>query len=395
MFMFKHIFKCCCFKEFKDHKELCSIENLYLAFEKASKGKSNKLYVLKFEENLDEELKNLQIELELQTYKPHALTRFVVRDPKTRTIHSSHFRDRVVYHALVNIIEPIFEKIFIYDSYASRINKGTHNAVKRFEEFQRKISNNGRLVKNNKSNNNVMGYIFKADVRKYFDTVDHKIMLELLQRKIKDEKVIWLIEQILSNYENEIPGKGMPLGNLTSQFFANVYLNELDYFVKHKLKIKYYLRYVDDFVILDKELKNLEFYKEEINNFLKSELKIELHPDKSKILPLRNGITFLGYRVFYNYKLLRKSNRKKFERSLQEKLELYKSGFLTYEEFMPKLNGWFGYAVWANTYNMRNKIIKNVNSISSPSGGEANKKIPIQIMNILINRFHQVKDLWT
>ena len=136
------------------YSKIHSIENLYLAFEKASKRKSNKNYVIKFEENLNEELKNLQNELQTLTYKPRPLNRFIVRDPKTRTIHSSQFRDRVIYHALVNVIGEIFDKTFIYDSYASRLNKGTLNAIIRFDQFKRKVSNNGRLVKNNKNSNN-------------------------------------------------------------------------------------------------------------------------------------------------------------------------------------------------------------------------------------------------
>jgi len=277
----------------KLYQKVCSIENLHLAFEKAKKGKTSKPYVIKFEENLDEELQTLQKELESLTYKPHGLTRFIIRDPKTRTIHASHFRDRVVYHALVNILEPIFEKIFIYDSYASRINKGTHNAIKRFDEFQRKTTSNGKLVKRQLDNNKVTGYVFKADIRKYFENVDHEILLIILKEKIKDERVIWLIRQILNNYETEISGKGMPLGNLTSQFFANVYLNKLDYFVKHKLKIKYYIRYVDDFVIIHKEIKMLHYYRKEIDNYLNRELKLELHHDKSKMNLEVNHIIFM------------------------------------------------------------------------------------------------------
>ncbi len=342
------------------HENLYSITNLELAFRKARKGKSSKYYVIQFENNLEIELKHLSYELENLTYQPRKLKRFIIRDPKTRTIHSSEFRDRVVYHALVNIIEPIFEKIFIYDSYASRLNKGTLNGVLRFEQFKRKVSKNGRLVKNAVDNNQIIGYCLKADIKHYFETVDHEILVNILKKKIKDDKIIWLVNQILSNYDAEIKGKGMPLGNLTSQFLANVYLNELDYFVKHELKTKYYVRYVDDFIILHNNKDALEYYKNEINKFLINNLKLELHPDKSKIIPLRNGINFLGYRLFNNYKLLRKTNLRKFENKFNDNIKEYKEGYLSHDDFISSLSGWCGYAQWANTYNLRKRLLEKL-----------------------------------
>ena len=147
-------------------------------------------------------------------------------------------------------------------------------------------------------NNLVKGYIFKADIKKFFDSVNQSKLIEILRRKIKDERAIWLVNRILKNFDDK--KKGMPLGNMTSQFFANVYLNDLDYFVKRNLKMKYYLRYVDDFVIMHKDKKVLEKCKGKVGKYLKN-LRLELHPDKSEIHALRNGITFLGYRIFYHY----------------------------------------------------------------------------------------------
>ena len=345
------------------YEKLCSLENLEKAFQKAKERKSHKSCVIKFEENLNQELNNLKKELETFTYKPKPLKKFIIRDPKTRVIHASAFRDRVIHHALILIIAPIFEPTFIYDSYANQINKGTHKAVLRFDKFKRKVSQSGRLVSNNYNNKNlVRGFVFKADIKHYFDTVDHKILISIIKRNIKDKKVIWLIRQILNNFNTEIKGKGMPLGNLTSQFFANVYLNDLDYYIKHELKAKYYIRYVDDFVILHKDKKTLEEYKIKINGYIKN-LKLELHPTKSKILPLRNGLTMLGYRIFYHHKLLRKSNIRKFEKRLASKLKPYKQELIIYEELLESLRGWFGYALWANTYAYRKNIMKRINSI--------------------------------
>ena len=327
--------------------------------------------MINFEKNLNKELNLLRGELLSLTYHPQAHKCFIICDPKTRTIHSSTFRDRLVHHALVNILEPIFEKRFIYDSYAGRKKKGALKAVQRFNKFKRKVSQNGRLVKKAHTNNDNKDYALKADIKHYFEAVDHQVLIEIIQRKIKDEKVICLIKKILKNYKTKRVGRGMPLGNLTSQFFANVYLNELDYFIKHKLKIKYYIRYVDDFVILEKERKELETYKEQIATFLREDLKIELHPEKSSIFPLRKGITFLGYRIFYHYTLLRKRNKRSFDKKFVWRLELYKKGFYKKEELFEQVYGWFGYARWANTYALRNKILETINStkiISGPVG---------------------------
>src|SRR3989344_9542846 len=219
----------------KLYSKLCSYENLLLAYKKARKGKTKRNYVIKFENNLDFNLKLLQFELVNKIYGQRKLKLFIIRDPKTRKICKSSFRDRIVHHAIVNILKPIYEKIFIYDSYASRKNKGQHKALQRFDCFKRKISLNGRKLKGIKDNNYVSGYCFKADIKKYFDNVNHKILIKIIKNKIKDEDIINLIRLILNNYYKT----GMPLGNYTSQFFANVYLNELDYFIKHELKAKY------------------------------------------------------------------------------------------------------------------------------------------------------------
>lgn len=205
-------------------------------------------------------------------------------------------------------------------------------------------------------NNAIVGYALKADIRHYFDTVDHEILLNILHNKIKDQNVIWLIKQILKNHKTMIPKKGMPLGNLTSQFFANVYLNELDYFVKHKLKVKYYIRYVDDFVILHRDKKTLERWKNKIDFFLKEDLKLELHPEKSKIIPLKNGITLLGFRLFYHYRLLKKSNVRRIWKRLGKFKQKYEDGEMEREEIVQSLEGWFAYAEFANTYNFRKRV---------------------------------------
>ena len=349
-------------------EELCSYENLKLAFKKARKGKTQKPYVIEFEKNLKDNLIELRTELLFHSYSPKPLKTFIIRDPKTRKISKSHFRDRIIHHALYNIIEPIFDKTFIYDSYANRIGKGTLAAIKRFDKFKSKIAQKG--------------FVLKADIKHYFEEVDHKILLNIIKRKIKDKKVIWLINKILCNHNSKIQGKGMPLGNLTSQFFANIYLNELDQFVKNKLKAKYYIRYVDDFVILHKNKKILEQYKDKINNFLREELLIELHPEKCKILPLNKGICFLGYRVFCYHKLLRKTNLRKMQNNLDNYKKFYDLKFVDYDEIYEYFQGWLAYAKSANTYKLRKR-----------AGQKLQEYFPNEISSVEINRLIKKSDI--
>ncbi len=336
------------------YSKLCSYDNLLLAFQKARKRKSKKIYVINFEKNLNKNLKVLQEDLINKTYYPSNLKKFIIRDPKTRTIHASIFRDRIVHHAIVNILSPIYEKIFIYDSFASRKNKGSHKAIERFEYFIKKVSSNGQLVKNAFNNNLIKGYVLKADFRKYFDSINHKVLIKILRRKVNDENLIWLIKRVLSNFETQ-KEIGMPLGNYTSQFFANVYLNELDYYIKNILKAKYYIRYVDDFIIIHKNKKRLEYYLKHINNFLPY-LKIELHPEKTEIHSLKNGITFLGYRIFYHCRLLRKRNLRYFKKRLEKNICLLNNDEINNEQFESRINGWMGYAKFGNSFNLMEKL---------------------------------------
>ncbi len=333
------------------YNKLCTYENLELAFKKARKRKTLKPYVIAFEKNLKENLLNLRTELLFHTYNPMPLKTFILRDPKTRKISKSDFRDRVVHHALCNIIEPIFDKTFIYDSYANRIGKGTLKAIERFDYFKRKVS----------KNNTKTCYVLKADIKHYFETVIHDILIATIKKRIDDKRVLWLIRAILSNHNTIEKGKGMPLGNLTSQFFANVYLNELDQFVKHKLKSRFYIRYVDDFVILHNIREILEEYKSKINMFLKENLKLELHPDKSKIIQLDNGIGFLGFRLFFYHKLVRKKNIGNFEKKFEASKELYFKGIIDKEKALGQFEGWLAYISNADTYKYRRHLTRMFN----------------------------------
>lgn len=331
-------------------KELCSYDNLLLAYKKARKHKTTKGYVVEFEKDLKSNLLLLRSELLLHCYQPKPLVNFIIKDPKTRKISKSDFRDRVVHHALCNIIEPIFERSFIYDSYANRKGKGTLKAVKRFENFKRKVS----------KNNTISCYVLKADIRKYFETVDHRILSIIIKKKITDKRIIWLIQKILNSSAGNETNIGMPLGNLTSQFFANVYLNGLDYFVKHELKAKYYIRYVDDFVILHRSREILDRYKKQINLFLKDKLALQLHPEKSRIFPLYKGTEFLGLKIFANHKMVRKKNIRKFQQKLNSLVRQYKDSIIDYDKIYDLLEGWCAYIQHSNSYNLKQKMLKPV-----------------------------------
>lgn len=322
-------------------QRLCSFENLQLAFQKAKKRKAKKAYVQAFEKNLANELYALQWELLTGIYSPAPLKTFTVRDPKTRKISSSHFRDRVVHHAICNVIEPIFEPRFIYDTFANRKGKGTSGTLERADQFIRKVGN---------------GYALKADIRHYFDTVDHAVLLSILGRRIKDPQLMHLIQVVLENHRTETPGKGMPLGNLTSQFFANVYLAELDRYIKHVLRAKFYLRYVDDFVIFSKDRNELAAWKGEIATYLHNYLKLALHPDKTKILPIRSGVQLVGFRVFRHHKLIKRSNLRRFRIRLNRLKEDVAAGELTKEGLQARIAGWEGYAKMGDTFALREQV---------------------------------------
>ena len=333
------------------YKKLCSYENLEAAYNKAKNGKTQKQYVREFEEKLKENLTRLRTELLMQSYHPQPLKTFILRDPKTRKISKSAFRDRVVHHAICNLIEPAFDKRFIHDSYANRIGKGTLNAIKRFDEFKRKVS----------KNNTLKCYVLKADIKDYFGTVNRATLLDLLRKRIKDDRVMWLIERIITNYRSKDKNKGMPLGNLTSQFFANVYLNELDQYLKHKLRARYYIRYVDDFVILHPSRRTLEQYKSVIDKFLREKLDLKLHPDKSQILKLEKGIGFLGFRIFYHHKLLARKNMRRFEKKMEGIKHEYSEGKIDREKVIERLEGWLAYASHANTHKYRKRLTSKFN----------------------------------
>ncbi len=337
-------------------RQLFSLENLERAYWRARKGKASKSCVLEFDEHWRLHLVHLRKELLERTYRPAPLKKFVLRDPKTRIISVSAFRDRVVHHALVNILQPIYEPRFIHDSYASRKGKGTLPALRRFDDFKQRVTKNGRTRAIARNGNDVIGHALKADIRHYFDTVDHETLIGIIKKRVPDEDILWLARTILENYDSGTPGKGMPLGNWTSQFFANIYLDELDQYIKHTLKARYYVRYVDDFIIMHVSPAVLAEYKKKIAAFLEEELLLALHPEKSAIIPLRRGVPLLGYRVFYRHKLPRKRNIRSIKTRVTRLIASCKRSVSEPERIRETLEGWSAYARHANTYQLRRKL---------------------------------------
>jgi RNA-directed DNA polymerase len=285
--------------------QICDFETLYKAYNKARKGKRYKQEILAFGYNLESNLLQLQSELKNKTYKHGAYRKFIVHDAKKREIKAATFKDRVVHKALHDVLEPFFDKSFINDSYACRKGKGVYKAISRLERFL---------------NNPYNKYCLQCDISRYFKSVDHEKLFSLISRKIKDEDVLWLVKEIISSYSEENSyRKGIPIGNLTSQLFANLYLNELDNIVKHQLHERYYVRYMDDFLFLGGSKKELKKTLRATKGFLKDSLKLELHPSKILVFPINKGIDFLGYRVFKDYRLLRKSTVKRFLRREKKK----------------------------------------------------------------------------
>jgi retron-type reverse transcriptase len=276
-------------------EDLISIENLLLAWQEFVKGKKNKKDVQIFSFSLMDNIIQLNEDLKNHTYKHGGYEEFRISDPKPRTIHKASVRDRLLHHAVYRILYPFFDKTFIPDSFSCRNNKGTHKAINKFREF-------GYIVS---KNNTKTCWVLKCDIRKFFASIDQNLLVEILQRYIQDKDTADLLKEIIFSFKPN----GLPLGNLTSQLFANVYLNELDQFVKHRLKEKYYIRYADDFVILSENKSSLNGALSKVKCFLENKLKLQLHSDKVFIKTLSSGVDFLGWVNFADHRVLRGKTR--------------------------------------------------------------------------------------
>ncbi len=264
-------------------------------------GKRARKDVQEFERNLMANIISLHCELVTKKYSHSAYQHFKISDPKPRDIHKASVRDRLLHHALHRMLSPFFIKTFISDSNSCQIGKGTHRALKRFEQFTRAVS----------QNNTHTTWVLKCDIRKFFANIDQTILLAIISRYIPDQDITWLLGVIIGSFNSGTKSVGLPLGNLTSQLFVNIYMNEFDQFVKHKLKAKYYIRYADDFVIMHRDKDILMDILPKVKSFLSEQLKLSLHPDKVFIKTGASGVDFLGWVHFPNHRVLRTTTKRR------------------------------------------------------------------------------------
>lgn len=346
---YKHLFE-----------QVCDFENLYLAYRKARKGKRYRPQTAMFERVQDDELLSLQEELQSKTYKPGAYHSFFIHDPKKRLISAAPFRDRVVHHALCRVMEPIWEARFIHDSYANRVEKGTHRALDRAQELSRKYK-----------------YVLQCDVRQFFPSIDHAILMNEFTRLIKDKDLLWLCEAILKSGEGVLADeyemkyfdgddlfainrpRGLPIGNLTSQFWANVYMNEFDHFVKRELECPAYIRYVDDFLLFSDDKRQLASWRAVIIEMV-AKLRLSLHEESAQIYPVSTGIPFLGFRVYPDHRLLKTRKAIHFRRKLGSLLKEYSNGLLLFPKLNQSIQGWVNHVRFGDTWGLRRSVLAGV-----------------------------------
>ena len=337
------------------YPQIYDLENLLLALEQARLGKRHKVDVAEFIFFTEAGLWRLHRELQAKTYCPGPYRTFRIREPKARLISAAPFRDRVVHHAVCQVIEPLFERSFIFDSYACRIGKGTHAALDRFTQFARRNR-----------------YVLKCDVRKFFPSIDHEILKDLLRKRIRDRDALWLLDLIIDHSNPQEPAvfyfpgddlfsphqrqRGLPIGNLTSQFFANLYLNPLDHFVKEELRVRDYLRYCDDFVIFSNDKAHLQEIKARIGVFLEP-FRLKLHPDKCLTHPTERGVKFLGFKVFPDHRLLLKENIRRFRRRTRWMQAAYARGEMELDHIKASIQAWLAHAEHGDTYRLREMLL--------------------------------------
>jgi len=337
------------------YKEIISAKNLFCAWKEFRRGKAKKVDVMQFEYHLEQNIFKLHRDLKSNKYKHGSYKNFYIDDPKRRHIHKATVRDRVLHHAIYSQLYSLFNPAFIATSFSCRIGKGTHKGVLWLAKTVRKVSRNYTKP----------CFVLKCDIKKFFDSVDHSILINILKRRIKDKETMWLLEEILGSFSSGpstlFDKKGLPIGNLTSQLFANVYMNELDQFVKQKLKVKYYARYTDDFVIVSDNKKYLKGILEPITTFISEDLELELHPHKVSVNKLHNGIDFLGYVVHQHHRTIRTKTKNRMVRKFEQKVRDYNTGDINEETLNASLQSYLGVLSHANAYkvsqDLKNKII--------------------------------------
>lgn len=292
-----------------NYDNIITIEKLLKAWQEFLRDKKDRKDVILFQAKLMDNIFNLHDDFKNKTYKHSEYNAFNISDPKPRIIHKATVRDRLLHHLIYQELYEYFDGKFIHDSYSCRIGKGTHKAINRFRDFSLKVS----------KNNTKTCFVLKCDIRKFFANIDHQILKKILEKHIQDENVIWLLSQVIDSFSSKPNFEvGLPLGNLTSQLLVNIYMNEFDQFMKRELRVRYYIRYADDFVILHKDKKYLEELLPKISNFLEKELKLQLHPNKVYIKTITSGVDFLGWINFPNHRVLRTSTKRRMLKRLKD-----------------------------------------------------------------------------
>lgn len=341
------------------YEQIYNYENLYQAYLSARKGKRYRDQVLQFSANLEDNLIQIQNELIYQTYQVGRYHEFFIYEPKKRLIMALPFRDRVVQWAIYRVINPIITKGYIVDSYACIPGRGAQTAIKRLQYWLQR-----------EEHRHEKEYYLKLDVSKFFYRVNHTVLLDILGHRFgNDAKLMWLFDLIINSEETPFglplgynPGKvgriyetGMPIGNLTSQMMANLYLNELDQFAKRKLRIRCYLRYMDDMIVLSHSKPALHQYKAELEEFLNTHLQLNLN-DKTALRPTSLGIEFVGYKVWASHIKLRKATAQKMRRRLKFVRRQYERGAMPIEKVHETLTSYYGLMKHCNSYNLRKKL---------------------------------------
>lgn len=332
-------------------ENIASFKNLLSAFNSAIKGKRERDSILRFSINLEDELLSIRSDLLSGKYTPKPYTSFAVFEPKMRTINAPNFRDRVVHHAILNIIGGDIDKQFIFDSYACRKGKGTHAGVDRAQEFIRKAGRSGRV------------YALKADILKYFKSVDQSILKGIVSKSVQCHRTMLILNKIIDSR-----AVGIPLGNLTSQLFANMYLNELDRYVKHHHREKFYIRYMDDFVIISNDKHRLQYLRRDIEEFLNGKLNIKTN-SKTQVFPIGasggRALDFLGCRIYATHRLLRKNSVNRIKRRVKRISADLPTGNISHDKARAMLSSWIGHASHANTYNLTKSLFATIEEVKT------------------------------
>jgi retron-type reverse transcriptase len=303
---------------------------------------------------LEENIFQLHRDLKNKTYRHGPYKGFYIRDPKQRHIHKATVIDRILHHAVFSVINPIFEPTFISNSFSCRIGHGTHKGVNVLKKITQKVSRN----------NTHRCFVLKCDVQKFFASIDHETLLSIFGKRVKDDDAMWLLKAIIESYKTEtdeksikIRPKGVPIGNLTSQLFANAYMNEFDQFIKHVLRVRHYVRYTDDFAITSDSPEYLKNLLPLISEFLKNKLFVNLYPNKIILSSICQGVDFLGYVIFPKYKLIRSKTRHRMFKKLEKRIDEYRLGNINKSSVEQSIQSYLGVLSHANTHKIQTKLL--------------------------------------